>query len=58
MVEGEGAEEAEATISKRGMVAATTEEVGVAKTAHNIVELKTSENEKNAPQKLTTTKRP
>ena len=43
---GEAGEEAEVTTNKRGVVAAAIEEVGVVKTARNIIaELRTSENE-------------
>ena len=43
---GEAGEEAEATTNKRGVVVVAIEEVGVVKTARNIIaELRTSENE-------------
>ena len=48
-VVGEEAEEVEVTTNKRGVAAVATEEVGVVKTAHNIVELRTSERKKNVP---------
>ena len=46
---GEEAEEVEVTTNKRGVAAAAIEEVDVVKTAHSIVELRTSERKRNAP---------
>ena len=47
-VVGEEAEEVEVTTNKRGVAAAAIEEVDVVKTAHNIVELRTSERNKKS----------
>ena len=50
---GEAGEEAEVTTNKRGVVVVAIEEVGVVKTARNIIaELRTSENEGKKFMKL------
>ena len=48
VVEVEGTEDEAGLTINRGGVVETTEEVGVAKRVHNIVELETNEERKNA----------